>query len=162
MPSVEEAENTRKQNKKGKHKMKNTTKAVFAMLALGASGLLIIAQDTTAPASGDTTPPRHRRPDGPPPGFDGPGPQGGQGMHRPPPPIPPIIAALDTNHDGIIDAAEIANASAALMTLDKNGDGVLTIDELMPRPPPPFDGPGHPPGPPPPQGEGQNAPPTGN
>jgi hypothetical protein len=42
---------------------------------------------------------------------------------------------LDTNHDGVIDSNEIANASAALLTLDKNGDGVLTPDEFMgPRP----------------------------
>src|SRR4051794_32958063 len=50
--------------------------------------------------------------------------------HRPPP--PPILLALDVNHDGILDAAEIANASAALLTLDKNGDGQLTRDELCP------------------------------
>ncbi|HVV73183.1 MAG TPA: phospholipid-binding protein, partial [Verrucomicrobiae bacterium] len=38
-------------------------------------------------------------------------------------------------HDGVIDADEIANAPAALKTLDKNGDGKLTMDELMgPRP----------------------------
>jgi hypothetical protein len=68
-------------------------------------------------------------------------------------PIPPIIQALDANHDGVIDASEIANASAALKTLDKNGDGKLTRDEYLPprpngpngdhrdghRPPPPPD-----------------------
>jgi len=73
------------------------------------------------------------RPDGgtnaPPPGPDG---------HRPP--RPPIIAALDANGDGIIDASEIANASAALLKLDKNGDGKLTPDEWRPHRPPP-DGP---------------------
>jgi hypothetical protein len=43
---------------------------------------------------------------------------------------------LDANHDGVIDADEIANASAALKTLDKNGDGKLTPAEFMgPRPP---------------------------
>ena len=47
-------------------------------------------------------------------------------------PIPPIIAALDANGDGVIDADEIANASAALKKLDKNGDGKLTRDEIMP------------------------------
>ena len=55
----------------------------------------------------------------------------GRGMRR----IPPIIAALDTNHDGVIDASEIANASAALKTLDKNGTGQLTIMEPMGSPP---------------------------
>ena len=40
--------------------------------------------------------------------------------------------ALDANHDGIIDSNEIANASAALKSLDKNGDGQLTADEYLP------------------------------
>jgi len=41
----------------------------------------------------------------------------------------------------VIDANEIANAPAALKTLDKNGDGQLTPDEYLgPRPP------GRPPG----------------
>ncbi|HVM59506.1 MAG TPA: hypothetical protein VMV72_01455 [Verrucomicrobiae bacterium] len=53
----------------------------------------------------------------------------------PHPPVPPIVSALDTNHDGIIDSNEIANASAALKTLDKNGDGKLRPDEYMGRPP---------------------------
>jgi Ca2+-binding EF-hand superfamily protein len=47
-------------------------------------------------------------------------------------PEPPLMAALDANHDGVIDATEIANAPAALVTLDKNGDGKLTPDELRP------------------------------
>jgi len=48
---------------------------------------------------------------------------------------PPIVAALDADGDGIISAAEIANAPAALKTLDRNGDGQLSGDELFPRPP---------------------------
>jgi len=44
----------------------------------------------------------------------------------------PVIAALDANHDGEIDANEISNAPAALRKLDKNGDGKLTRDELRP------------------------------
>jgi hypothetical protein len=56
---------------------------------------------------------------------------------------------LDTNHDGVIDEAEIANASAALKALDKNGDGKLTPDELIPPPPRPGEGFEPPPGPPP-------------
>jgi Ca2+-binding EF-hand superfamily protein len=56
---------------------------------------------------------------------------------------------LDTNHDGVIDEAEIANASAALRALDKNGDGKLTPDELIPPPPGPGEGFDPPPGPPP-------------
>ncbi|MGA2262232.1 MAG: hypothetical protein ABSH28_12430 [Acidobacteriota bacterium] len=56
------------------------------------------------------------------------GAQGGNGA----PPEPPLLAALDANSDGIIDADEIANAPAALKVLDKNGDGQLTRDELRP------------------------------
>ncbi len=53
----------------------------------------------------------------------------------------PLIQALDANHDGVIDANEIANAIEALKSLDKNGDGKLTPDEYMPKPPkPPQDG----------------------
>ena len=59
----------------------------------------------------------------------------------------PALKALDTNHDGILDAQEIANAPAALLTLDKNGIVQLTPDEFAPprpkgrhhRPPPPPD-----------------------
>jgi len=91
---------------------------------------------------------RGPRPDdkrkGPPPGErglkpGGPGPDGAgsererRGFHMPP---PPVIAALDANHDKTISADEIANASTALKTLDKNGDGQLTKEELRPEPPP--------------------------
>jgi Ca2+-binding EF-hand superfamily protein len=48
-------------------------------------------------------------------------------------PALPIITALDANGDGVIDAREIANAGAALKTLDKNGDGKLTRDEFLPN-----------------------------
>lgn len=66
-------------------------------------------------------------------GAGGGGQQGGPGGHRPPP--SPVVAVLDGNHDGVIDAQEIANAPAALATLDVNGDGSLTPDELRPPPP---------------------------
>src|SRR5579862_4890418 len=77
----------------------------------------------------------------------GPPPEGGEQGHRHhrPPPLP-IVEVLDANHDGIIDSNEIANASAALKTLDKNGDGQLTKDEYLPP---------RPPGPPPGEDEGQ-------
>lgn len=94
---------------------------------------------------------------GPPDGGMRPG--GPMGMRRMP---PPIIAALDTNHDGVIDADEIANASAALKTLDKKGTGQLTLMDLMG--PPPMrrggmgGGPGQGPGP---DGQGQNGMPPG-
>jgi Ca2+-binding EF-hand superfamily protein len=48
------------------------------------------------------------------------------------------MAILDANKDGVLDEAEIANASKALLTLDKNKDGKLTQEELRPpRPRPP-------------------------
>jgi hypothetical protein len=65
----------------------------------------------------------------------------GGGWH---PPKPPIDLVLDANHDEIIDAAEIANATNALKTLDKNGDGRITIDECMPPRPEGMGGPGGP------------------
>ena len=53
-------------------------------------------------------------------------------QERPPRPVPPIIAALDADKDGVISAEEIKNAAAALATLDKNKDGKLTHEELRP------------------------------
>lgn len=98
-------------------KTKITLLAVFSALALAAN-----AQDNS-----NNGPDGGRPPGGP-----------GMGGHRPP---PPIMLALDANHDGVIDADEIANAPAALKTLDKNGDGKLTQDEL--RPPRPSGAPDH-------------------
>ncbi len=57
-----------------------------------------------------------------------------QGDH-PKPPVPPIVAVLDTDHDGTISAAEIADAAKSLLTLDKNGDGQLGPREYNPPPP---------------------------
>ena len=44
----------------------------------------------------------------------------------------PLIAAIDTNHDATISSQELAAASTALLTLDTNRDGQLTVDELRP------------------------------
>jgi len=63
------------------------------------------------------------------------------------------MQSLDANHDGVGRCHRDRNASAALKTLDKNGDGKLTRDEFLPprpngppgneqggqRPPPPPD-----------------------
>ena len=84
-------------------------KPIISSLLLGATALALLAQK---PGSGPQA-----------------GGQDGGHPHGP----PPIIAALDANHDGVIDAAEIANAPAALRTLDKNGDGKLTMDETRPQ-----------------------------
>ena len=114
--------------------MKNRSKILVIALGLAGSALLLTAQDNGGTA-GDQ-PPRHGpgRPGGP-------GGPSGDGPHHPP---PPLIAVLDANHDGVIDEQEIANAPAALLTLDKNGDGKLTMDELRPPPPDGQGGPGAP------------------
>jgi hypothetical protein len=69
--------------------------------------------------------------------------QGGQGQQPPPPPPngqrpppPPLVGAIDANHDGVISADEIANASEALKQLDQDGDGQLSREEFCPPPPP--------------------------
>jgi EF hand len=107
-PSLSHPKSKRKQN------MKTTTQLALALLALGVSTLALRAQDDQPPM------------------FGPPGP--GPGGHRPPP--LPLVMALDTNHDGIIDSNEIANAPAELLTLDKNHDGRLTPDEYLPPLPP--------------------------
>ncbi len=45
----------------------------------------------------------------------------------------PVLVALDVNGDFVLSPLEIANASAALMTLDRNGDGALDVSECLPR-----------------------------
>jgi hypothetical protein len=44
----------------------------------------------------------------------------------------PVLAALDSDHDSEISPGEIDRAAAALKTLDRNRDGYLTADELVP------------------------------
>lgn len=97
--------------------MKSYRTAIIAALAIAGSAFSLAAQDGGQNPNG-------QRPPG------GPGGPGGRQMQP-----PPLIAALDANHDGVIDANEIDNASAALRTLDKNGDGKLTMEELRPARP---------------------------
>ncbi len=68
-------------------------------------------------------------PGGPPPG--GPG-----GRHHGPPAGGPLFDALDTNHDGVLSADEMANATASLKSLLKNGATQLTHEDLRPMHPP--------------------------
>lgn len=61
-----------------------------------------------------------------------PGGERGQGER---PPAPPLVGALDADHDGSISAQEIDNAAEALAKLDQNKDGQLGPKEYGPRPP---------------------------
>ncbi len=107
---------------------------VLAALALGVSATLALAQDEGNPQGpGGGRPPRQGGQGGP----GGPGQGGGPRMMG-----GPLMAAIDANKDGTIDEKEIANASAALKTLDKNGDGKLTPEELRPQRPQGQGGPG--------------------
>ncbi len=119
------------------------TKSLLTLAAmLGALSLTAFAQDAGGP-------PPEGGPGGGPGGGQGGQGKGGQGMRRMMP-QPAIVKALDANNDGVIDADEIANASAALKKLDKNGDGKLTRDEYLGKPPgggrPPMNGQGGPEG----------------
>jgi len=46
----------------------------------------------------------------------------------------PVFRTLDADEDGQLSASEIENASKSLLKLDKNGDGVLSAEELRPDP----------------------------
>ncbi len=75
---------------------------------------------------------------------------------NPPPahgPVPPVIAALDTDRDGTISAEEMQEATESLKQLDKNDDAEISPEELRPQGPPPRDGNRRrgPKGPPPPE-----------
>lgn len=111
--------------------MKTSKSILLVALLLGVSAALALAQDEPQ-GPGGNRPPRQG-------GQGGPGPGGGQRMMG-----GPLMAALDANKDGTIDEKEIANASAALKSLDKNGDGKLTAEEIRPQRPQGQGGPGGP------------------
>lgn len=89
--------------------MKNQ-KSLLLALALTVPAILVSAQDRGA-------------------GRPGGGPARGE---RPP---HQLLAGLDANQDGSIDADEAAGIGALLLTLDANGDGQVTLDELRPAAP---------------------------
>ena len=108
-------------------------------VALSASTCLLTAQEGNPPPRGERPPPREGGPDGPR-GPHGPGGPGGPGGPRM---VSPLVAALDLNHDGVIDADEMAKAGESLKKLDRNHDGKLTMEEYRPQRP---GGPGGPDG----------------
>jgi Ca2+-binding EF-hand superfamily protein len=65
---------------------------------------------------------------GGPEGRRGEGPRGDINFIR----MDPILAAVDTNRDGVISAGELRNAAESIRKLDKDGDGKVTRDEAMP------------------------------
>lgn len=112
---------------------------LFGMIVAGAS--MAIAQDPSE------KPERRERPNRP--GLQGQNPEmmarGMAMMMR----NLPVIKALDVDEDGQLSATEIENASKSLMKLDKNGDGVISSEEMRPEPGqmPMVGGPGGPGGP---------------
>jgi hypothetical protein len=47
----------------------------------------------------------------------------------------PIVRAIDADQNRVLSAAEVANAPAAILTLDTNADGIVSADELRPQRP---------------------------
>lgn len=147
-----------------------TKQILILALTLGVSVWNMTAQESNRPHRPNRPPQQgggepqggpngghHQQPPNCPPGGPNGGnkPQGQGEPHRMP--VPPVLNAIDGNHDGTIDTTELNNASAALRALDKNGDGQLSPEELrpeMPRPGSPGKpGNGQGPGPNAPQGQ---------
>lgn len=90
----------------------------LATTLFGAALLVCLAQDSPRPNGPSDGPPRRE---------GGPGGRGGMMRQH------PLMVALDTDKNGTLSAAEIANAPAALKTLDANHDGQLNPEELRPN-----------------------------
>lgn len=105
----------------GRLAITKTNKNHMKRTILTLTGLVLaLATFTAAAQDADTRPGRRSAPGEPP------------GNGRRPAPIP-IMSIFDTNHDGVLSAPEIADASTVLKTLDKNHDGQITADEVRPR-----------------------------
>jgi hypothetical protein len=75
------------------------------------------------------------------------GPQDGGARHRGRGPIDPVAQAIDTDKNGELSPAEIANAPIMIDALDLDGDGTVSFTELRPvrpvnLPTPPAEGSG--------------------
>jgi hypothetical protein len=55
------------------------------------------------------------------------------GGDRRPQPMGPIMALLDSNHNGVLESEEIDQAIVMLRRMDRNGDGRLTGEEFAQR-----------------------------
>jgi len=129
--------------------MRYRTSATLAALLLWGMASIGSAQPGFGPPEGRGGPGR------PPEGRGGP-PEGRGGRGGPPEErhgpgadilrINPVFAALDADKNGELSEQEIGNAVSVLKGLDKNGDGLVTVDELRPEVGPggPQHGPGAP------------------
>jgi hypothetical protein len=99
---------------------------VFIMIA--ASVAYLFSPNIFAENEG---PPRGDRP-GERPGAERPGGRPGGGGFSGRRPQNPVLLVLDKDRNGTLSSEEIAGASAALKTLDKNGDGQITREEFRP------------------------------
>jgi hypothetical protein len=143
--------------------MRYRTSATLAALLLWGMASIGSAQPGFGPPEGRGGPGRPPEGRGGP--LDGRGgpPEGREGRGGPPEErhgpgadilrINPVFAALDADKNGELSEQEIGNAVSVLKGLDKNGDGLVTVDELRPE-----DGPGGPQhGPGAPRGVGREA-----
>src|SRR4051812_22898696 len=87
-----------------------TRTAIISLSAVALSGFALAASNASLLGAS------RQGPGGPPQGRGGP---------------PSVATVLDLNHDGTIDANEIAAAASSLRALDANRDGQLTTDELF-------------------------------